>query len=267
MPPAENPLVGPPSSEVPLSAAPLLRVIVQLRFPVIASVERREFIAPFQERIRASFPVLRHEEQREVRLGGQPGIMEARTGTVWRFNDLEENWRVSLAPDFLALETVKYESRDDLLTRLELVVSALCDELRLPVVDRLGVRYIDRLGAKHVQDLPQLVRAEVAGVSATPLAPSVRQSITHNVFALPEGAGQLMARWGVLPPRSTVDPATIPPLDEASWILDIDAFLADTRAFDPQALLQQTRGFAERIYSVFRWAVTDEFLRTFGGEP
>ena len=45
----ENPLTGSPPPEVPLANAPLIRVIAQVRFPLIASVENRSFVAPFQE--------------------------------------------------------------------------------------------------------------------------------------------------------------------------------------------------------------------------
>ena len=43
-----NPLVGSPPAEVPLTDPPLVRVIAQVRFPTILSVENAEFIAPFQ---------------------------------------------------------------------------------------------------------------------------------------------------------------------------------------------------------------------------
>ena len=38
-------------------------------------------------------------------------------------------------------------------------------------------------------------------------------------------------------------------------------------ALDVDATVAQARSFAERIYSIFRWAVTDEFLRRYGGQP
>ncbi|MGD8207441.1 MAG: TIGR04255 family protein, partial [Thiohalocapsa sp.] len=62
----ETPLTGPPPAEVPLSDAPLVRVIAQVRFPLVASVEKGDFIAPFQEAIRAEYPVLRPEQNRSV---------------------------------------------------------------------------------------------------------------------------------------------------------------------------------------------------------
>jgi uncharacterized protein (TIGR04255 family) len=75
------------------------------------------------------------------------------------------------------------------------------------------------------------------------------------------------ARWGLLPPGGTVDPGAVEAIPEASWLLDIDVFQTKTRPLHVDDIVEQARGFAERIYSIFRWAVTDEFLRRYGGEP
>jgi uncharacterized protein (TIGR04255 family) len=64
-----------------------------------------------------------------------------------------------------------------------------------------------------------------------------------------------------------VDPAAIEPIDEPSWVLDLDMFDANPCPFDVAAALGRSRSFAERIYTVFRWAVTDRFLVRYGGQP
>ncbi len=265
----DTPLAGPPPPEVPLTDPPLVRVIAQVRFPLIASLEKREFIAPFQEAIRGSYPVLRPEESQGV-VFGPHGVADARSNTSWRFMEASGAWRVTLAPDFLALDTTRYSSRDDFMRRLEVVLQALKDHVDPKVVDRLGVRYIDRVSGEHLTDLPQLVRTEVAGILGSPLAEHARHAISENVLVLPENEGQVTVRWGLLPAQSTVDPGGLDPIDEPSWILDTDAFQsfpARGRELSVSSVVEKARGFAERNYSVFRWAVTDEFLRRYGGEP
>lgn len=263
------PLTGPPPPEVPLADPPLVRVIAQVRFPLIASVEKREFIASFQEAVREYYPVLRPEEERSVVLGSQ-GVLEARSNSLWRFHEARGAWRVTLAPEFLALETTKYSSREDFMERLRLVLEALKEHVDPKVLDRLGVRYIDRVFGENLSALPQLVRPEVAGVLVSPLAVRAQRAISENVFILPGNAGQVIARWGLLAPQTTIDPAALEAIEEPSWILDTDAFQsfeAGSRQLDVASVVEQARGFAERIYSIFRWAVTDEFLRRYGGEP
>jgi uncharacterized protein (TIGR04255 family) len=181
--------------------------------------------------------------------------MDARENTIWRFHDASGAWRVTLAPDFLALETSLYTSRDEFLDRLRRVLEALVAHVDPKVIDRLGVRYIDRVTGDNLSDLPQLVRPEVCGVLSTALASHAHHSISESVFVLPDNAGQVMARWGLAPARGTVDPAAVDAIDEPSWLLDVDAFQAEARELHVEAVVQQAREFAERIYSVFRWVV------------
>lgn len=260
-----TPLTAPPPPQVPLADAPLVRVIAQVRYPIIASIEKREFIAAFQEAVRQHYPVLREEQGGSVVLGPQ-GVMEARSNTAWRFEEVDGAWSAVLAPDFLALETRHYTDRTDFLQRFSMMLQALKDNVGPEVVDRLGIRYVDRVSGENLEDLEKLVRPEVAGILGTPLAPFVNHAIAENVFRLPEESGQVTARWGLLPAQVTVDPAVVDVLDEPSWLLDIDAFRADTQEFDVDAIASQSQRFAESIYGIFRWAVTDEFLRRYGGD-
>ena len=262
----ETPLTGPPPAEVPLEDAPLIRVIAQVRFPLVASVDHQNFMAPFQEAIRSDYPILRPEQSRSVALGPQ-GVMDARSGNVWRFLSAKDGWRISLAPDFLALETTQYTSRNDFLKRLEQALVALRDKIDPQVIDRLGVRYIDRIVGDNLQELPSLVRPEIAGVMASSIASQTLHAISENMFALPDESGQLLARWGHVPAEGTVDPAAVDPIAQESWLLDIDAFKKETQTLDVDIVLSQARAFAERIYSFFRWVVTDEFLKQYGDKP
>jgi len=260
----QNPLQGPPPTEVALKNAPLVRVIAQVRYPLIASVENRSFVASFQEAIRDDYPTLRPEESRNVVIGPK-GPVSTQSNVSWRFIDATESWRVTLAPEFLALETSRYTSRDDFFDRFRRVLTELREHVNPRTVDRLGVRYIDRILGANLRALPELVRPQVAGVLATPLVEDAHHMLSQTLFRLPESNGQLMARWAYLPAESTVDPAAVDPVDEPSWILDVDAFLEEASAFDVKLIGSQAKALAERIYSFFRWVVTDEFDRRYGG--
>lgn len=260
-----NPLIAPSPQEIPLRQAPLVRVIAQVRFPVIASIEKRDYIAPFQEVLRPTYPVLRPEKAQALLVGPQ-GVMSTQPQVVWRFNDIQGSWRVSLAPDFIALETTSYASRNDFLQKLHMVLCALNKFIGPQTVDRLGLRYIDRVTGQAMQDITQLVRPEVSGILATPMATMVQQSLSASLFEIQELQARMLARWGQIPPQSTVDPDAIEPVSEPSWILDLDIFSVETLLFDPVELGAVAGRYAERLYTLFRWVVTDEFLRRYGGE-
>lgn len=260
-----DPLVASPPAEVPLPRAPLVRVIAQVRFPVIVAIEERDFIGFFQEEIRDVYPVFR-PERTEGFVRGPRGLTPLPPQVVWRFGDEHEAWRVSLGFDFVALETTTYTSRGDFVRRLGAVIEALQRHIEPKTIDRLGVRYIDRITGDALENIRQFVRPEVLGIAATPAARHARHTLGESLFNVPSSDAELQARWGRVPARGSVDPAAIEALDVPSWILDLDMFRKASREFDREAIMDDVRVFAERIYTFFRWAVTKDFLRHYGGE-
>ena len=73
-----------------------------------------------------------------------------------------------------------------------------------------------------------------------------------------------MLRHGLMPPQATYDPSSLEPLPTPSWILDIDASKEGAMTFDATALSELARQFADRVYRLFRWIVTEEFMREHG---
>lgn len=261
-----NPLTAPLPAEVPLPKAPLVRVIGQVRIPPVLSLENREFIAPFQEAIRSTYPVLRPEKTQGIVLGPQ-GMAPGPKQIAWRFSDVDGGWRVSVTPEFVAIETTSYTSRDDFLERLRFVLDAFAEHVEPALVQRLGVRYIDRVTGDALADISKLVRQEVLGIVALPFSENALHSLSETILALPESKEQLLARWGKVPAGATVDPNAIEPIAEPSWVLDIDMFSSEEHPFAADEIVNTARRFAERLYTVFRWAVTDDFLRRYGGKP
>jgi len=261
-----DPLTAPIPREIPLPNAPLIRVIAQVRFPTIASIERPAALGPFQELIRERYPVLRQEKSQGILLGpGGPAAVDSEL--IWRFAESSESqtgWGVSLTRNFLALETLKYTSRDDFMARLGETLSALDETFHPPAIDRLGIRYIDRLEGMAVANIATFIQGSVLGVSAMSIGARIRHMVTDSLFDM--NGGKLRARWGRLPPMSTFDTSAIEPVKVDSWVLDLDAFSDKKADFDVDHIVGQAREFAERIYAFFRWAVTDDFLRHFGGK-
>jgi uncharacterized protein (TIGR04255 family) len=116
-----------------------------------------------------------------------------------------------------------------------------------------------------VDDISTLVRPEVLGFIASKAATHLKHSLCESIFTV-EDKHHLLARWGSLPPMATYDPTALEGVQEKSWVLDLDLFRDKPEPFSVDELLLEARRFAERIYAVFRWAVTPEFLRRHGGE-
>ncbi len=266
MPVPGNPLVDAGPAEVTLSRPPLARVIAQVRFPEILSVEKREFVARFQEALRPEYPVLREEKTQSIFFGrtavGQPAPAPH---TAWRFCNRDETWRVSLASGFVSLETDSYTSQPDFMRRLAAVLLAAKETLAPARVDRLGLRYIDRIAGQDFGLIQKLVRPEVLGVAATTAREHVIHTLAETLFQSENPDCLVLMRTGTLPPNAVVDLTAIEPVAEKSWILDLDAFGGQASDFEPDWIVKQIDQYASRIYTIFRWVVTDQFLAHFGG--
>jgi uncharacterized protein (TIGR04255 family) len=258
-----NPLTAQPPEEVPLKDAPLILVIAQVRFPPILSIEKKDFVGSFQEAIREKYPILQSEQTQTLVFGPQ-GVVPTFQLT-WRFKDTAGSWRVSLAPNFMALETTAYSSRRDFLERLEHLLIAFEKSFNPKIIERFGLRYVNRLIGQDLQDISSLVKPEIAGLMGAEFIEDIHQTINEYLFVIPNGGEEIIARWALMPGEVNFLP-DIEPVAESSWILDIDMSLSKNREFSIEELMSEGRGFAERIYTFFRWAVKDEFLRRFGGK-
>ena len=259
-----SPFPGSAVPEIPLPDAPLVRVLTQLRYSTIASLTQMEFIAPFQEALRSGYPTM--EEQREVRLAfGPDGVTQSTGDRQWKLSSRDGTWTVNLTPSFTSLETTAYESRGDFVSRLGEVVAALNALVGDLSVDRLGVRYTDRLvGARASSELNRLVREEALGPARLELdGVELLASVNETEFALNDGT-RMTARWGVLPPGATLTP-DVPPLQERSWVLDLDAAVSNVR-LSREIIEEAADRLCNHAYGFFRWVITDEFIRVHGGE-
>ena len=261
---AESPFPIEPVPEVPLPNAPLIRVLSQIRFSPIASLTRMEFIAPFQDALRESYPTM--DEQRGVQLVfGPEGVTQSSGDRQWRLSSDDKTWIVVLAPSFVSLETSNYDSRSDFVGRITEIANALRSVIGEVSIDRLGIRYTDRLiGDRATVLLPQLVRFEMLGLAATPLdVAEIRAAVSQAEFHLADGS-TMTTRWGLLPPGSALTP-DIQSVDELSWMLDLDAATSDLRLSE-EVVREAAERLCSKVYNFFRWVITDEFIRVHGGE-
>ncbi len=259
-----DPLTAPEPEEVPLAHAPLVRVLAQVRFPPLLNLGSSGQVARFQELVRDAYPILTAESSSTLAVD-QAGNISVGPTEAWRFVDLSESWRLSLTPNFVALESKAYTSRSEFLRRWEVVLSATHSVVDPRVATRLGIRYIDRVDATDRDSILKLVRPEVGGTWPSFANERVNAIVTDTWFK--HEVIQMHARFGLLPSGSTIDPGALEPVEHPSWILDIDTFTDQRMEFNVERLREMTGNFAGRTYTFFRWAVTDEFLERFRGTP
>lgn len=255
-----NPFGEEPLEEVRLEPAPLVRVLAQLSFPPVVSIAQETYIAPFQERLRARYPVLQPETAVEAVLGPQ-GLIQQSTSKVWRFQDVDDAWTVVLGTGSVSLETAHYGSRDDFISRLVEVfeaLDALAPSKPVVVYERLGVRYVNMLrGEDATTRLQGYIRPEMYGPLVIEMEPGMEflASVGQAHFRL--DGPQMQSRWAKLPPGAALLP-DLQPVNEPTWVLDIDVFFDTRTSFEPEQAGAAARHAATHAYRFFRWVMSEE---------
>jgi uncharacterized protein (TIGR04255 family) len=257
--------------EVALQKSPLISVLTQVRFPPVVSVSRPDFLAPFLEALRPVYPILREERQLGIVVTPQGvNALPQDGGFVWRLADVEGTWIVSIAQNFVALETKQYSSRADFFSRLRQVLVELDRHVHPNFYDRLGVRYINRIADQAwLSDLASFVRPEVLGLLSESASTSDVKARRGQAAVQYELEGRsLLVRVATVGAGETHDPLLEPAASDA-WVLDLDMSATPRvpQRFDAVDLSVRGEGFAAEIYRYFCWAMTEEFVRRAGGKP
>ncbi|MEU1413265.1 TIGR04255 family protein [Streptomyces sp. NPDC005731] len=264
----QTPFGDDPCADVPLREAPLARVLTQLRFEPLAVLESPNAASLFAAEIGQDYPYL--EKDTEINMVIGPGQVSPAMGQtpVWRFRSPDRATTVSLSNGSLSLETTAYRGNTEFCSALSKLAEALKKVTYVPAYTRLGYRYTNRVTDLAVlQDLSKFVRSEILGVSGAELGRNVtlRHSLAQAAFEF-DGTAGLLAQWGEMPPGGTYDPS-LPPLEQRSWILDLDAFYQATEvSSNPEHVRTKAISLAASAYRFFRWVVTDDFLVHFGGD-
>ncbi|MFF3276234.1 TIGR04255 family protein [Streptomyces chrestomyceticus] len=260
--------------DVPLPNAPIARVIGQLRFGTLSVLASGDDAAQaFVKELSSSYPFIEQgHEQTFLFAPGQPA-QQAEVGKVWRLRSADRQSVVALTNGALTLETATYQGRTAFCSELARLAGVLQDVTRVPAYNRVAVRYTNRLiGTETLGQLTKLVHPEFLGLVGAPLGSDTQLSYTlsQSLLSFPEGA-KLLAQFGLLPLNGTFDP-TLLPVAEPSWVLDLDSYVEfpdPRRALpgDAEGVSKAAVACAERAHTLFRWAVTREFLTHFGGQP
>jgi uncharacterized protein (TIGR04255 family) len=262
----QSPFGGPAPSERHLLLSPLASVITQVRFSSVLTLLTQEGLIPFQERVRKTYPLFEPVTTSGFQLGiGAEGpSLQPVSGQVWKMSDPTGAYIVTLAADAITLETKRYPGRKAFLERWAQLLHWLAETYEPALAVRAGVRYTNRIEDDGSADISLCLNPSLTGFGSASFSEILQQSISEASVKV--GEGQMVMRWGIVPPNVTFIPDILPAGATKSWLIDIDVFNEDTIAFDANQLALCAETLAERAYAVFRWSVTDAGLRHFGAE-
>ncbi len=247
---------------------PIVLTVFQVRFSNISEVTDPGYIEPFKNAIQNRYRVFAPSKQIGMQfdfISGEPRRLET---VQWRFTDEDENWTVVLAPDFLTLETRRYEHFEDFLSQLRFVLGVLTEHIRPKVGTRIGLRYINeiRLGTER---LASVIRPELLGpLSVAGLEEHVAQSNQEVLLRLSEDRS-IQVRHGLFPDGGAVQPRTgEQPPSGPFYLLDFDAsriFSAPTLLRIEADIIQEyVKEYHDDLETLFRWSITEEFTESLG---
>lgn len=254
-----------PLEEIHLGAAPLARVIAQLRYPQLASMADEGVARAFAKSLSADYPLLEEAREFSIVVASDSISEQPRPALnpVWRLQTADGNWVVTLGQNSLSLESLSYSDKSDFCNRLIQIANTFIDVAKPPRFDRFGVRYINRVTDLEILTrIPDLIRTEMIGLAALRLPRDV--SAHHGLLEVQfnRGAHTTLVRCGFLPAQTTIDAAVPAPTSE-SWILDIDSAIAEAQNIAFNRIAEITDLLVDRAYRFFRFTVKPDFLELF----
>ena len=249
--------------------APAHEVICQLRFPSILTINSVE-PADFQEAIRAEFPqYARRQDAAPPRITGlgspNPKVEQQPPVTNHNFVSEDNQWKLNLTKDFIALSTLHYPGWEEFARQLDKPLAAFIRLYKPAYFQRVGLRYLNIVSrnALGLEDTPwrELFTPPYLGVLAeldvdeerVPVAGLDVQLKLDSSSAAKIHAGTAHLKNNT--PNAPQDP-------EVKFILDMDLSMSGNTPCGLAApALETLHGHSTRI---FEGAVTDTLRQAMG---
>lgn len=248
----------PSSHDVVYDRAPLLVVLCQVRFPPVYSLLGDTGVAGFQEAIRARYPLA--DKSSNVEVAMSPGHLSAtERAPVWRFADEAQQWIVSIATDFVALETPAYTHFDDFCERFEQVLDVLDRTVHPAPSVRVGLRKVNdvqMVAFGPARPWSALLKTSLLGLVGAGEVPVVPQTSLTEVTYVDEHDDRMVIRHGVLPSSQDAYRIDIDYATERPYRVAADSGLADV-----------VRAFSRSETDFFNWCLLPELVETLGPRP
>lgn len=255
-----------------LHDSPLLLTLAQVRISPV--LQMPTFIPEIQEKLRnAGYPRFSESLMQEILLGPGVSASPSQVRTKWTFTDRDATKAVVIAPDFVTLETVVYDTFDVFSDELRSVLALVGDVAEIELAERLGLRYLDCIrpvGEDRLVDAylaPGLSGVNLESVGArADRSIFVAQGTTASgqyILRLTRGSGPVALPADLNPADVTITP---PEGDGEYALLDVDHFSAFTREYRPEVLAGVFWELHDVCEGIFRAAVTPHALECWGVE-
>lgn len=250
------PIPDPPRVEYAKNT--LVEVVCQLRFPTILRIESEKPTA-FQERIRREYPLYAEKPNEPLPMPLPSGIQIEigrllHSPQAYEFADADQEWRISLTNEFVALTCSRYSRWEQFRERLTAILDALREVYEPAHYSRIGLRYRNvvtrsKLGINPAMPWSELLNDWAIGeLSRSEVSAEIQQSVRDVVLRLGEFETLVRIQHGL----ADAEP---PSADEFSYLIDCDYFTRlKTKISDAHAVLNFLNQQSGRL---FRWYIRE----------
>ena len=188
----------------------------------------------------------------------------------------DDGWTLTLTMSSATLSVgEEYSGIGDFAERFTEMCVALAGTGGVARCDRLGLRYLDAVEIDGADGWEEWFQPLIIGVAAPALSRnSLLSSLTETrLRKQTDGPFQALRapiegilRHGVVPAGSVLAGVPPRPLQQRTFLFDMDTFVAAPQPFDPEGLTDQFHALHTEIEKVFHWAVTEQGRVRFGYE-
>jgi uncharacterized protein (TIGR04255 family) len=259
----------PPAPPFRLDNHQLVQVLCQVRFSPVLRIQQDDAVIAFQEAIRGNYP--RYAKQQALNVVITPnGVQQQQAPTaLHRFDDSDGVFKVSLTPEFIALEASRYAEFDDFVGRAVWLTEAVQEHFAPAEIHRVGLRFINELRLTDPdarREMRQAITQPLLGaLGSDELGQVVAQA--QQILELRGEEYQMLVRHGFNPEGGTtvLDPAA-PPVPRPEhfspfYLLDIDAYSERNMRYSVEGIETTLREFNENVRSLFAWSVREDYRR------
>ncbi len=250
---------------------PLARVIVALRYPIVAAFSTMPAIEPIQRALAGEFPELRAGQLNQIQLtlnaspsGTATSQQQQAPMPIWIFGGGSSEYQVIVTPSFTEVSVGQaYESREQFSRMLALVCDALLSaEAALATCESMTVRYIN--AAPVAAGWETWFRPEVAGwIGSSDVRARQKHFISQTVLndatvEIPDSdhsvAANAIIRHGLV---QGVGPDIQPQAQGESFIIDCEISLPTPQPFRRDIILDVFRAYNHEIARFFDYALAE----------
>lgn len=259
-----------------MTAAPLVQALVQVQFPIVTRLQTLDGAAAVQAALGGRYPYLAQNvvQQMSLMVGpAGPAAPQTSQNVVHELTS-DDGWTLTLTVSSATLSVGEdYAGVDDFADRFAELCAALAGTGDVPRCDRLGLRYLDAVEIDDADGWESWFQPQIVGVGTPELSrESLLSSLTETrLRKQPDGPFQALRapvegilRHGVAPAGSLIAGVPPRPVEQRTFLFDMDTFVAAPQVFDPDTLAEQFRALHAEIEKVFHWAVTEQGRARFG---